>query len=139
MGADIQMALGLVYGIAALHKVRDPLAFADGIRRYNLVPQSATIGVAVVITCTELLVAYTHITGVYAMIGMVIGAALLVSFAAATAVVLARGGGNSLSLFRNVGVRLWSDAGPNSCPAKCGDSAPCQQRARPDVPRDSAW
>jgi hypothetical protein len=90
IGALLAGAFALLFGSAALHKLLDPAAFAAVLRAYRVVPPLLT-RLAVLVPLLELAVAVGLLAGAGRAAASAAGAALLISYAAALAVNLARG------------------------------------------------
>jgi hypothetical protein len=92
----LRAALALLFGAAALHKLRDPAAFRAALEAYAVLP-AATVGagaalvVAAEVAAAALLVGVAPAQGGPAAAGPVLAAALLAVYGAAIAWNLARG------------------------------------------------
>jgi len=87
----VRAALALLFVVAAAHKARDLAAFRATFRDYRLLPDAPAGLVAGVVPSAELAVAALLVAPATAALGKIGGAALLVVYAAAVAVNLARG------------------------------------------------
>jgi uncharacterized membrane protein YphA (DoxX/SURF4 family) len=85
----IRVALGLLFGAAALDKLRAPAAFTAAVRDYRLVPEPAVPAVAWIVTVGEFVFAIGAILGSRPALGGL--AVLLLVYAGAIAVNLVRG------------------------------------------------
>ncbi len=85
------LSLGLLLGLAALHKLRDPARFRAALAGYRLLPQGA-LGVAgIVVIGTELAAAGLILLPAERSLGGALAAALLAGYGGAIAINLLRG------------------------------------------------
>jgi hypothetical protein len=90
IGTLLAAAFALLFGSAALHKLLGPGRFAEVLRAYRVVPPALT-RLALLIPLLELAVAAGLLAGAARSAAAAAGAALLVTYAAALGVNLARG------------------------------------------------
>ncbi len=95
MSADLQLvvrfALGIVFVLSSIGKLRDPKSFADGVADYQILPASLAHVAAVLIIGLEGWLAITHVTGWQLAFSVPLGVGMLMSFAVAVGVNLGRG------------------------------------------------
>jgi hypothetical protein len=84
-------ALALLFVVAAAHKLRDVATFRATFRDYRLVPAALAGSLATLVPSAELAVAALLLAPGTGVVGKIGGAGLLVVYAAAVAVNLARG------------------------------------------------
>ncbi len=89
----IQVALGGVFLLSAASKLRSPMAFAWGVADYEILPTLAARAFGLVLIPTEVFLALSHLTGWLLVAAVPLGMAILLSFAVAMGVNLARGRG----------------------------------------------
>ena len=87
----IQIALGIIFVVAALPKIVDPPSFAHMIYNYHLVPGALINFMALVMPWIELLCGLALILGIWQGTARSIIGALLITFVLAIAINLARG------------------------------------------------
>jgi hypothetical protein len=90
IGALLAGAFALLFGSAALHKLLGPGTFAEVLRAYRVMPPALT-RLALLIPLLELAVAAGLLAGTARSAAAAAGAALLVTYAAALGINLARG------------------------------------------------
>lgn len=78
LGILARMALGIVFLVAAWDKIVDPLAFAKIIRNYQILPDAAVAGVALVLPWIEVVVGMCLVTG-FAARGAALSACLMMA------------------------------------------------------------
>lgn len=78
LGILARMALGIVFLVAAWDKIVDPMAFAKIIRNYQILPEVAVAGVALVLPWIEVVVGMCLITGFVAR-GAALSACLMMA------------------------------------------------------------
>lgn len=86
-----QVAIGLVFGYAALAKIGDPQAFARQVHNFRMVPVALENLVALILPWVELLASLALLLAVRARAGALLTLALMVVFTAAVALAAARG------------------------------------------------
>ncbi|HVE64981.1 MAG TPA: MauE/DoxX family redox-associated membrane protein [Thermoanaerobaculia bacterium] len=86
----VQIALGLVFVVAALPKIADPPAFAHMIYNYRLLPGGLVNALALVLPWVELFAGLALILGVWKKEAAVTAAVMLVVFIVAIGINLAR-------------------------------------------------
>lgn len=91
VSAAAQAALGLVFGVSALFKVRDPRGFARNVAGYALVPVFAVPLVAAMVVGSEVLLAIALLLGLHAKEALWFASLLLFTFFGAVLVTLHRG------------------------------------------------
>jgi uncharacterized membrane protein YphA (DoxX/SURF4 family) len=91
LGLTLRFALGFVFLLAAIPKLRSRREFAQAVSSYQLVPLSRVDLVATWLPRLELLCAFALLVGVFVTPVGIAAAALLFSFAGAVAVNLLRG------------------------------------------------
>ena len=91
MSVRVQIALGIVFVVAAIPKIGDPPAFAHMIYNYRLLPGGAINAMALVMPWVEMLVGIALILGVWKREAAVVAGILLLVFLVAIGVNLARG------------------------------------------------
>jgi len=87
----VQIALGIIFVVAALPKIVDPPSFAHMIYNYHLVPGALINFMALVMPWIELLCGLALILGIWQGTARSIIGALLITFVLAIAINLARG------------------------------------------------
>ena len=87
----VQIALGVIFVIAALPKIVDPPSFAHMIYNYKLMPWALVKPLALVIPCIELFCGLALILGIWKGTARTIIAALLLTFIIAISINLLRG------------------------------------------------
>jgi uncharacterized membrane protein YphA (DoxX/SURF4 family) len=87
----VQIALGIIFVVAALPKIVDPPSFAHMIYNYHLVPGALINLMALVMPWLELLCGLALILGIWQATARSIIGALLITFVLAIAINLARG------------------------------------------------
>jgi len=87
----VQIALGIIFVVAALPKIVDPPSFAHMIYNYHLVPGALINLMALVMPWIELLCGLALILGIWQATARSIIGALLITFVLAIAINLARG------------------------------------------------
>jgi hypothetical protein len=91
LSVRVQIALGIVFVVAAIPKIADPPAFAHMIYNYRLLPGGAINAMALVMPWVELLAGVALILGVWKREAAIIVGLLLLVFLVAIGVNLARG------------------------------------------------
>jgi len=91
LSVRVQIALGIVFVIAAIPKIADPPAFAHMIYNYRLLPGPAINALALVMPWIELLVGVALILGIWKREAAIVAGILLLVFLVAIGVNLARG------------------------------------------------
>jgi len=91
LSVRVQIALGIVFVVAAIPKITDPPAFAHMIYNYRLVPGGAVNAMALVLPWVELLAGIGLILGVWRREAAIVAGLLLLVFLVAIGVNLARG------------------------------------------------
>jgi len=87
----VQIALGIIFVVAALPKIVDPPSFAHMIYNYHLLPGALINLMALVMPWIELLCGLALILGIWQGTARSIIGALLIAFVLAIAINLARG------------------------------------------------
>jgi uncharacterized membrane protein YphA (DoxX/SURF4 family) len=87
----VQIALGIIFVVAALPKIVDPPSFAHMIYNYHLAPGALINLMALVMPWIELLCGLALILGIWQATARSIIGALLITFVLAIAINLARG------------------------------------------------
>jgi uncharacterized membrane protein YphA (DoxX/SURF4 family) len=87
----VQIALGLIFVVAALPKIVDPPSFAHMIYNYKLIPWALINPMALVMPWIELLCGLALILGIWKGTARTIIAALLLTFIIAISINLLRG------------------------------------------------
>ena len=87
----VQIALGLIFVVAALPKIVDPPSFAHMIYNYKLIPWALINPMALVMPWIELLCGLALILGIWKGTARTIIAALLLTFILAISINLLRG------------------------------------------------
>jgi len=87
----VQFALGIVFGLAAGGKLRDPRGFARGVADFHIVPAWLVYPSATLIIVTEAWLAVAHFTGWHLAVSAVLAIGMLTTFAAAVGINLRRG------------------------------------------------
>jgi Methylamine utilisation protein MauE len=90
IGCLIAACIGLLFMVAAVHKLRDLRRFREVFTAYRLVPAAVARRIACVVPAVELVVAAELILGAPGL-ALATGSVLLLGYAAAIAVNLARG------------------------------------------------
>jgi len=102
----IQLAVGCVFLISTVSKLRRPAAFQIGVAEYRILPASVVPAFAFVLIGLEAFVAITHLGGWGLTFAAPVGVGLLLTFAAAVTINLVRnrdlachclGGGDRIS------------------------------------------
>lgn len=91
MSVRVQIALGIVFVVAAIPKIADPPAFAHVIYNYRLVPGGVINAMALVLPWVELAAGIGLILGVWKREAAIVVGLLLLVFLVAIGVNLARG------------------------------------------------
>jgi hypothetical protein len=91
LSMTLRAALGLLFLVAAVHKLRDPAAFRVALAAYEIVPDGATAAVALVLPLIELATAAGLLIVPAVLPAALVAALLLGVYSAAIAVNLARG------------------------------------------------
>jgi putative oxidoreductase len=86
-----QLAIGLVFLLAALTKIGDAADFARQIHHYRLVPFGLENLLAITLPWIELLVALVILLGINPRVGSVASAGLMALFVVAVGIAIARG------------------------------------------------
>lgn len=89
----IQLALGAVFLLSATGKLRSPIAFARGVVDYEILPPRLAFIFGFLVIPLESFLAFSHLTGWLLVAAVPIGLAILLSFAMAVGLNLARGRG----------------------------------------------
>ncbi|HVH20310.1 MAG TPA: MauE/DoxX family redox-associated membrane protein [Myxococcota bacterium] len=89
--AVLRASLALLFGLAAAHKLRAPRAFALVLAEYRLLPDAASLPLAVGLAATEIAVAVGLCAPALAPVAALAAALLLALYAGAVAINLARG------------------------------------------------
>lgn len=84
----LRLGLALLFATAAIHKVRDPLAFRDTLGRYELLPPALVGAVGVSLMAAELLIAASAL---FARAAAIAAALVLAAYTVAIAINLRRG------------------------------------------------
>ncbi|MDQ6800576.1 MAG: DoxX family membrane protein [Acidobacteriota bacterium] len=87
----VQIALGVIFVVAALPKIVDPPSFAHMIYNYKLIPFGLINALALVMPWIELLCGLALILGIWKGTARTIVAALLITFIIAISINLLRG------------------------------------------------
>lgn len=87
----VELALGLTFLSSGLAKLAHPLLFARAVHDFRLVPGVVTTVFAWGVVTAEVFVGACHLTGVAALITILLALTLLTLFALALAISLARG------------------------------------------------
>jgi len=91
LDATLRAALALLFVVAAAHKLRDPRRFRAVVAEYRIVPASLAPGAAALVVAAELAVLGTLLVPALRRSALVSVAALLLVYAGAVGVNLARG------------------------------------------------
>jgi hypothetical protein len=101
-----QLAIGLVFAVSTLSKLRRPAGFLAGVAEYRILPAAMVPAFAYLVMALEATLATTHLSGWGLAFAAPAGTALLLTFAAAVTVNLLRdrdlachclGGGDRIS------------------------------------------
>lgn len=87
----VQLALGVIFLLSTASKLLNPNHFAHGVAEYQIVPAYLSYPVAAHIIALEGWLAFAHLTGMLLAAALRAGVALLVAFAVAVVINLARG------------------------------------------------
>lgn len=87
----LQLALGLVFVLAVVPKLRHPRAFASTVAEYRIVPAAVADHLAVAFISAEAFVAVAFFTGWLSVVAIGVAVGTLAAFLAATGVNLRRG------------------------------------------------
>jgi hypothetical protein len=87
----IQLAIGIVFLLSSVGKLRHSAEFGAAIMQYKILPVAWAYPVGVVIISVEVWVAFSHLTGFLLAFAIRLGLAMLVSFTVAVVVNLRRG------------------------------------------------
>jgi hypothetical protein len=87
---SLRIALGVVFAVSAVGKLRHPRAFIEGVSRYDVVPSGLSRPIGILVIVAESVVAATLVTGVAWAIGSMIAVVLLGGFAVGITVNLRR-------------------------------------------------
>jgi len=87
----IQIAIGLLFTIALLAKLREPSAFVATIRDFRVLPGAVTVPSAYLLLAAEAVVALSLVSGEGLSIGLPVALAASISFFTAVAINLRRG------------------------------------------------
>lgn len=112
----IRTILGLVFVIASIDKVADPVAFAGSIGNYKLLSPSIVLIIATVLPWVELLCGLGLILGAYWRGSALLSFVMLTVFTLAVGIAMARGLDISCGCFTqdpNVGKVGWWKVGEN--------------------------
>lgn len=91
VGWMVALSLGLLLGLAAVHKLRDPARFRSALAGYRLLPEASLGTAAVGVIGIELAAAVLVVLPAARPIGGLIAAGLMAAYGAAIAVNLLRG------------------------------------------------
>ena len=86
----LRAVIGLVFAWSACTKLVSPVAFVNGVRRYEILPSSMSTAFAGCLISAEVVVATTHLSGHLLVIGIPLGLLLLSAFGIAVATNLIR-------------------------------------------------
>lgn len=86
----VQLALGLLFALSFLAKLRAPRAFLDGVERYGILPPKAAHAAGAALIATEGFLACAHLSGWLLVPASLLGLATLAVFLAAVGVNLKR-------------------------------------------------
>lgn len=87
----LQLAIGFVFLVAAVSKLRRPRSFSGLIRDYNIVPSAVVVPTSTLIVAVEFFLAVALVTGAVLPVALPLAVATLVVFAVAVSVNLRRG------------------------------------------------
>jgi hypothetical protein len=87
----VQLAVGLVFLLSASGKLLRPAEFARGVADYQILPESLSFGVGLMLIPVEIFLASAHLSGWLLWAAVPLGLATLASFAIAVGVNLKRG------------------------------------------------
>lgn len=76
----LRLVLGLVFGVSAATKFRDPAGFIRGVHRYGILPRRLNTLAALLVIAVEAIVALSLLSGMAARTGILLGMALLMLF-----------------------------------------------------------
>jgi len=86
-----RLALGLLFLVALVHKLRSVRAFQQTVAAYRIVPTRLVPGTAMAVVLVEVLVLVLLVAGDRHRVGLAVAGGLLLAYAAAIAVNLLRG------------------------------------------------
>jgi hypothetical protein len=87
----LQLAIGIIFSISVVAKLRDPKSFVRGVRDYNIVGASLSGAVSFAVILLEGGLAFAHLTGWLLATFLPLGILMLLAFSLAVAVNLGRG------------------------------------------------
>lgn len=87
----VQLAVGAVFGLSTVGKIRDPVGFARGVQEYEVLPRALAFGVGLVLLPLEIFVAVSHLSGWMLETAVPTALAMLTAFGIAVTVNLVRG------------------------------------------------
>jgi Methylamine utilisation protein MauE len=87
----LQLSLGVVFGLAAIPKLRDRATFTRTVARYRLLPRRLTRPFAAAVIATESFLAVAFLTGWLLPVALPAAATVLTLFAVAVALTMRRG------------------------------------------------
>lgn len=91
VACSAQLALGVVFLLSALPKLRRPRAFARDVTAYEILPPSVACVFALVVIPLELFLAFAFLTGRLVIAALPVAMALLLAFLIAVGINLQRG------------------------------------------------
>ena len=89
-GLVVQLALGLVFLLSTVGKLRRPAAFLEGVAEYEVLPRPLALAFGALVIPAEAFLAVAHLTGWGLSVAVPVGCALLLAFALAVGVNLTR-------------------------------------------------
>jgi uncharacterized membrane protein YphA (DoxX/SURF4 family) len=87
----LRLALGLIFFVSAVAKLRDPVSFVDGVLEYRVLPRPLALAYGRLLPVVELSTALLLLSGFIPMVSAGLAVFMLGSFAIAIAINAARG------------------------------------------------
>lgn len=97
LGDPARIAVGVVFVVSTLSKVRQPRAFANGVRQYDVLPPGLSYVIGLILIPAEAITAFLLITGYFSPLGVLAALCLLLCFGLGVTINLLRG--RSLSCY----------------------------------------
>src|SRR6266536_2519110 len=89
-GLITQSAIGIVFLISVVGKLKDPRMFAPAIEDYEIIPEQASLIASVLIMAAEVGLSIAHLAGFFVKSAALLGCGLFISFAVSVTINLRR-------------------------------------------------
>jgi hypothetical protein len=90
IGWVVRLAIGVMFALSALGKLRDVRAFAFGVREYKILPERSAVPFAILVIVCEVCLAILHLAGWLLIFAVPLGLLLLCSFLVAVSINVVR-------------------------------------------------